>query len=137
MAAFWRERNGPKAKIWVKGLWRPISHQPAHFTQLPSFSHLLVLSNILSKVLSNISSFNSSKGITHLSPSGTWIGPYNMKFIGPFGRPTLSRISNLGPTSVPMDFILQGPLYSPLCKVGLKLRPTSSPSGINSKWALI
>jgi hypothetical protein len=32
---------------------------------------------------------------------------------------------------------LQGPLYGPLCKVGLKLRPTSSPSGLNSKWALI
>jgi hypothetical protein len=41
---------------------------------------------------------------------------------------------NLGPTSGPMDFILQGALYGPLCKVGLKLRPTSSPSGLDSKW---
>ena len=41
----------------------------------------------------------------------------------------------MGPTSGPMDFILQGPLYGPLCKVGLKLRPTSSPSGLNSKRA--
>ena len=46
-----------------------------------------------------------------------------------------SIISNFGPTSGPMDFKLQGPLYGPLCKVGLKLRPTSSPSRFNSKWA--
>jgi hypothetical protein len=43
----------------------------AHFTQLPSFSQLLVLSNVLS--------FSSSNGIIHLSPSGMWIGPYNIK----------------------------------------------------------
>jgi len=70
MAAFWRERNRPKSKNWVEGLGRPTSHLPAHFTQLPSFSHLLVLSNI--------SSFNSSKGITRLIPSGPWIGPYEV-----------------------------------------------------------
>jgi hypothetical protein len=29
MAAFWREIYGPKAKKWVEGLCRPISHQPA------------------------------------------------------------------------------------------------------------
>ena len=28
------------------------------------------------------------KGIYHLSPSGPWIGPYNIKTLGPFGRPT-------------------------------------------------
>ena len=33
--------------------------------------------------------------------------------------------------------ILQGLLYGPPCKVGLTLRPTSSSSGLNSKWALI
>ena len=38
MAAFWRERNGPKPKNWVEGLGRLTSHLPAHFTQLPSFS---------------------------------------------------------------------------------------------------
>jgi hypothetical protein len=72
---------GRSQKKWVEGLWRPTLHLLAHFTQLPSFSHLLVLSNILS--------FSSSKGIIHLSPSGPWIGPYNIKSLGPFGRPTL------------------------------------------------
>jgi hypothetical protein len=89
MAAFWRERNGPKTKKKEKKRKKKISHQWAHFTQLPSFSHLLVLSNISSKVLSNILSFSSSKGIIYLSPSGSWIGPYNIKSLGPFGRPTL------------------------------------------------
>ena len=89
MAAFWRERNGPKPKNWVEGLGRPTSHLPAHFTQLPLFSHLLVLSNILS--------FSSSKGIIHLSPSGPWIGPYNIKSLSPFGRPTLKQNFQFGP----------------------------------------
>jgi hypothetical protein len=89
MAAFWRERNGPKPKNWFEDLGGPTSHLQAHFTQLLLFSQLLVLSNISSKVVSNILSFNSSKGIIHLSPSGPWIGPYNMKSLGPIERPTL------------------------------------------------
>jgi hypothetical protein len=27
--------------------------------------------------------------LIHSSPNGPWIGPYNIKSLGPFGRPTL------------------------------------------------
>ena len=46
---------------------------------------------------SPIKSFSSNLDIVHLSPSGPWIGPYNIKSPCPFGRPTLKENIQFGP----------------------------------------
>jgi hypothetical protein len=133
IAVFWRERNGPKPKNWVEGLGRPTSHLPAHFTQLPPFSHLLVLSNI--------SSFSSSKGIIHLSPSGLWVGPYNIKSLGPFGRPTLKYNFQFGLYKWAYGLYIARPTLRPTLqsrtnvKAHFKSRWAQLQMGPNIKWS--
>ena len=77
-----------EGKKWAvaKNLGR--SRMETHFTPMAHFTH---------KGRRPIKSFGSSKGISHLSPSGPQIGPYNIKSLGPFGRPTLKYDFQFGP----------------------------------------